>query len=145
MTRSKVREHIFKLVFRIEFTDEEDMQNQVGLFFDDPVGDATEDDNDVLAVEFSPVDEAYIRNKFEMISAKLPQIDEKINEVAKGWSTKRMSKVDLAILRLGTYEILFDEDIPMAVAINEAVELAKQFGQDSSASFVNGILAGLTK
>ena len=52
-----------------------------------------------------------------------------------------MGKVDLTILRLAVYEIMYDEDIPTSVAINEAVELVKKFGQDSSPSFVNGVLA----
>ena len=64
-----------------------------------------------------------------------------INEKTLGWDTERMAKVDLTIIRLAVYEIKFDEDIPTGVAINEAVELAKKFGQDGSASFVNGVLA----
>ena len=75
---------------------------------------------------------------------KLNEIDSQINERAKGWSTDRMAKVDLTIIRLAVYEILFDETVPTGVAINEAVELAKKFGQDSSFSFVNGILARFT-
>ena len=52
-----------------------------------------------------------------------------------------MGKVDLTILRLAVYEIVFDEEVPTGVAINEAVELAKQFGKDESSAFVNGVLA----
>lgn len=68
-----------------------------------------------------------------------------INEIAEGWKTERMGKVDLTILRLAVYEIRFDEDVPTSVAINEAVELAKKYGQDGSPSFVNGILAKFAK
>ncbi len=64
-----------------------------------------------------------------------------LNERAENWNTARMGKVDLTILRLAVYEIAFDEDVPAGVAINEAVELAKKFGQDASSGFVNGILA----
>ena len=71
----------------------------------------------------------------------LPEIDGVINEKANGWSSSRMGKVDLTIIRLAVYEILFDEEVPVGVAINEAVELAKKFGQDGSAGFVNGVLA----
>lgn len=67
----------------------------------------------------------------------------RINEIAKGWTTKRMGKVELTILRLALFEIQYDEDVPEKVAINEAVELAKKFGGDDSPSFVNGILAKL--
>ena len=56
-----------------------------------------------------------------------------------------MSKVDLTILRLAVYELKYDEDVPVKVAINEAVELAKKFGQDESASFINGILGAVAR
>ena len=64
-----------------------------------------------------------------------------VNEKAESWTTGRMGKVELTILRLGIYEIKFDEDIPTGVAIDEAVELAKKFGQDGSGAFINGVLA----
>ena len=64
-----------------------------------------------------------------------------IEEVSEGWKIKRMGRVDLSIMRLAVYEMKYDEDIPVRVAINEAVEIAKKYGQDNSPSFVNGILA----
>ena len=66
-----------------------------------------------------------------------------INAIARGWKTTRMGKVDLTLIRLGVYEMKFDDEIPTGVAINEAVELAKKYGTDGSSSFVNGILAKL--
>ena len=69
------------------------------------------------------------------------ETDTQINEKSTGWKTTRMGKVDLTIIRLAVYEILFEDDIPNKVAINEAVELAKAYGRDDSSSFVNGILA----
>lgn len=86
-------------------------------------------------------DAAYIRSKYEKIAEKLPEIDKLINETAIGWDTQRMGKVELTIIRLAVYEIRFDETVPTGVAINEAVELAKKFGQEGSSGFVNGILA----
>jgi len=74
---------------------------------------------------------------------KVPELDEKIDEVAKGWKTRRMGKVELAILRLAVYEMKYDEEVPEKVAINEAVELAKKFGGSDAPAFVNGILAKL--
>lgn len=68
-----------------------------------------------------------------------------INQRAKGWTTQRMAKVDLTILRLAVYEIVFDDDVPTGVAINEAVELAKRFGQEESSGFINGVLAKFAK
>ena len=71
----------------------------------------------------------------------LDEIDTLINTHATGWKTSRMNKVDLTILRLAVYEMKWDDDVPVSVAINEAVELAKQFGGEESPSFVNGVLA----
>ncbi len=86
-------------------------------------------------------DAAYISQKGKRIIEKLDELDAMINKQAKGWTTQRMGKVDLTILRLAVYEIAFDEDVPAGVAINEAVELAKRFGQEESSGFVNGVLA----
>ena len=85
----------------------------------------------------------YIFEKVEKISEKIEEIDAKINEVSEGWKTGRMGKVDLTLIRLAVYEMLYEEDVPAKVAINEAVELAKQYGTDNSPSFVNGVLAKL--
>ena len=79
--------------------------------------------------------------KYALVEEKIPLIDPQIEEVSVGWKLNRMSRVDLAILRLAVYELLYDEKIPTGVAINEAVELAKTYGGDASPSFVNGILA----
>lgn len=129
MNRTEQREHIFMLLFRVEFNRKADMEEQCTLFFEEAETDISEKDRD------------YIRSKYEKIAEKLPEIDRMINETAKGWDTQRMGKVELAIIRLAVYEIKYDESVPTGVAINEAVELAKKFGQDSSAGFVNGILA----
>ena len=75
----------------------------------------------------------------------MPEIDRILNEKTKGWKTSRMNKVDLTILRLAVYEILWDDDIPTSVAINEAVELAKRFSGEDGPSFVNGVLAKLAE
>ncbi len=140
MTRSLVREHLFKLLFRIEFNLPEDMPEQIRLFFEDgcPDEDLTSTGSDI-----PDKDRQYIRDKYDRIIELLPEIDEKIDGAAKGWSISRIGKVELAVLRLAVYEMLYDEDIPVGVAIDEAVELSKRFGQESSGAFVNGILASL--
>ena len=132
MSRRELREQIFKFIFRVEFNGIEEMDEQERPFFDD----------DELAADEKDI--GYISQKSEKILEKLGEIDELINTRAKGWTTQRMGKVDLTILRLAVYEIVFDEDIPTGVAINEAVELAKKFGQEESSSFVNGVLAKFT-
>lgn len=128
MTRRNLRIQIFKLLFRVEFNQPEEMPEQLTLFFE------AEETIDEEA-------QAEIQAKYEAIEAKIPELDRMLNEKATGWTTTRMGKVDLAILRLALYEILYDDKVPASVAINEAVEIAKKFGQDESPSFINGILA----
>lgn len=129
MSRRELRERIFLLLFRVEFNRPEDMPEQIQLFFSEEEIESTEEER------------RYIAGKYGNIAAKLPEIDALINERAKGWSVERMGKVDITIIRLAVYEICYDDDIPTGVAINEAVELAKKFGQDESAGFINGVLA----
>lgn len=128
MTRSKIRENVFKMLFRVEFHETEELSEQLELL------------NDELE---NPTDQekAYIEKKCNDIIAHIKELDEMINEKSTGWKTSRMSKVDLAIIRVAVYEISFEDDIPFKVSINEAVELAKKYGTDDSASFVNGVLA----
>ncbi len=129
MRRHEQREQLFKLLFRVEFNSMDDMPEQVKLFFQD---DETEYTESVMES---------IKEKYNRIQAKLPEIDEMLNEKAQGWNTERMGKVELAVLRIAVYEILFEEDIPNTVAINEAIEIAKKYGQETSGGFVNAILA----
>ena len=129
MGRRELREQIFKLLFRVEFNPLEDMPEQEKLFFEEEENAADEKD------------EQYILGKYGDIVSKLDVIDEMINKEAKGWETGRMGKVDLTLIRLAVYEMKYDDDIPTGVAINEAVELAKKFGQDNSPSFITGVLA----
>lgn len=129
MSRRELREQIFKLIFRAEFYDKEELPEQEKLFFED------------YELNMKPEDETYILEKSNKILEKLDEIDGMINQEAKGWTTERMGKIELTILRLAIYEIKFDEDVPAGVAINEAVEIAKKFGQEESAGFVNGVLA----
>ena len=132
MVRPELRERIFKLLFQIEFNDPADMPDHLKYYFE-TLEDAGDKEID------------YIRGKYEAVVSRLPEIDALLNENAKGWKTGRMNKVDLTILRLAVYEMKWDDDIPDGVAINEAVELAKRFGGESSSSFVNGILGKLAK
>ncbi|MCR5734367.1 MAG: transcription antitermination factor NusB [Lachnospiraceae bacterium] len=140
MKRQDIREHLFRLLFRIEFNPMSDMNDQKRLYFEEP----TRGDEDGLDIVTDNGDEEYIKDKYNRISEMLPQLDDIINKASKGWSTERMGKADLTILRLAAYEVLFDDDIPTGVAIDQAVELAKKYGQDESAAFVNGILSGIS-
>jgi N utilization substance protein B len=129
MTRRETREQIFKLLFRAEFNKLEEMDEQTAFFF--------ADDENARALEA----EEDIKTKLNKVLERLPELDKMLGEKADHWEVERMGKVDLTILRLALYEIVFDEDIPEGVAINEAVELAKKYGQDNSRAFVNGVLS----
>ena len=125
-----MRDHIFKLVFEMEFNSAEDMQAQTELYLGG-LEDAKEKDLE------------YIRDKAEQFGRKLAEIDKLINETVKGWKTTRMNKADLSILRLAVYEMRWDDDVPVGVAIDEAVELAKRYSSEDGPSFINGVLAKL--
>ena len=141
MTRRQIREEIFKMIFQAEFYEGEVLSDQLNTFLMENVVETPETAEDEEAPEIElNADETYIQDKCNDIIAKLPEIDEMINTASDGWKTSRMTKVDLTLIRLATYEIKF-EGIPEGVAINEAVELAKKYGEDSSKSFVNGVLA----
>lgn len=129
MTRRQIREQVFKMLFAVDFHDAEELQTQEGLFDDDLISSEKEKD--------------YILERYRNVTEKIGEIDEMINGVSEGWKTRRMAKVDLTLLRLAVYEMKYDEDIPVKVAINEAVEIAKQYGTDDSPAFVNGVLAKL--
>ena len=146
MTRSKLREHCFQKLFCADFYPAEEKEEQIERYFDEPKEDETtpEGVEEILHdVEMSPEEESYLKTKTEAVMRKIPELDEKIDAVAEGWKTKRMGKAELTILRLALYEILYDEEVPEKVAINEAVELAKRFGGNEAPAFINGVLAKL--
>ena len=127
MGRSELREHIFRILFRIEFQPKEEMEEQLALYLEE-------------LESAKDTEKEYIRTKYAAIAEKVEMIDEKINASVTGWKTSRMGKVDLTILRLAVYEIEWDEEVPQGVAINEAVELSKTYCNEKAASFINGIL-----
>lgn len=131
MTRRELRTHTFKLLYRTFFYDNEEMNVQKDLFFDDS------------ELQIDVFDTEYIRKRVDAVMENIEEIDRVISSKTENWTIDRMNYVDLTIIRLAYYEIKYDDDIPMAVAINEAVDLAKIYGGDESSSFVNGVLAKL--
>jgi len=139
MNRHEIRKEVFKAVFMNEFYASEEMDNVLELFLQ---GRDNAEEDDLLKNNKTEEDEEYIKTKVADIVLKIPEIDEMINKSVDGWKTTRMAKVDLTLIRLALYEIKF-ENIPVGVAINEAVTIADEYGTDSSAGFVNGALAKL--
>lgn len=133
MNRSQLRETVFKLLYLSGFNDEEEIKEQMELFYEGQ------------EIAPSEKEKTYIEKKYSGVREHVSEIDRMLNETSEGWKTSRMGKVDLAILRLAVYEMFFDEDVPVGVAINEAVELGKRFGTDDSSSFINGILGKLAR
>lgn len=129
MGRREQREQLFKLLFRVEFNTMEDMPEQVKLFFQE----------DEIAYTEKAMED--ILDKYGKIQEKLTEIDQLLDAKVEGWNTTRMGKVELTVLRIAVYEIIYDEDIPNTVAVNEAIEIAKRYGQETSGGFVNAVLA----
>ncbi|HHT89087.1 MAG TPA: transcription antitermination factor NusB [Clostridiales bacterium] len=130
MTRREIRKNVFLLLFRKEFYDNGDLMEQLDIHLSQ-LQKSTEEEK------------SYIYERIKAILEKINVIDDILSEAASGWTLNRMGKVELTILRLAVYEMRFDDSIPVKVAINEAVELAKIFGGDDTPGFINGVLAKL--
>ena len=127
MSRKKARENTFSLVYQIEFNKLNEKEKLLEYYYN-------ENNN-------SEEEKEYIKLVYEGILEKLEEIDNKILNNLKNWKLSRLSKVDLAILRLAIYEILYIDDLSDKISANEAVELAKMYGDDNSPKFVNGVIA----
>ncbi|MBR6727324.1 MAG: transcription antitermination factor NusB [Clostridia bacterium] len=124
MNRREAREAAFELLFETEFRADEQREEIFAI--------STENR------EIAP--NAYIHDAYFGVQEHLEEIDGLINKHAKGWKTSRISKVSRSILRLCVYEMLYCEDIPESVSINEAIELCKKFDEEKARPFVNGVL-----
>ena len=139
MTQHDKRCELFKGVFLLSFFDREEGMEAFKRLDGKHI---TDEDS----VEKMPDDVSEeILARLEDLTDHLSEIDSIIDEYATDWRRDRMAKVDLAVIRLAVYEIKFDDNIPEGVAINEAVEIAKEYGGDSSPSFVNGVLGRIVR
>lgn len=127
MSRKKARDNAFKCVYELEFGMNENLEKILENCYE-------ENDN-------KPDEKDYIEKVLKGVKDNLKEIDDIILSKLKNWSIDRIAKIDLAILRLAIYEIKYMEDIPVKVSANEAVELAKTYGNNDSKSFVNGVIA----
>jgi transcription antitermination factor NusB len=143
MTRHELREYIFKIVFQIPFYGPEGMDEQTAVDIEGLKMLIEEPLEDEDKIKLSEKDEEYIVSKVKGIVTNVKEIDEVLRAHSRNWDLDRIGKEELAILRLAAYEILYDEDIPNVVAVNEAVEIAKTYSGEKSSCFINGVLAGL--
>ena len=126
MDRKIARAHAMKLVYEWEMGGDGGEETRMYL----------------LGVE--PGEQEYMNRMFEGVVANEEKLDQQISKHLRGWTVERLSRVDLAILRLGAYELMLGE-IPAGVVINEAVELANQFSTDKAGAFINGVLGSLSR
>ena len=130
MNRTAIRESAFKLIYSLEIQKQNDLKEQIDLYFE------SENIENTAAKEYIEDAVLGIENHKEEILTLIEK------NLKKDWKIDRISRIDLSILKLAIYEIQY-KDIPFKVVINEAVELAKKYGEDSSKNFVNGILASI--
>ena len=128
MDRKLARAHAMKLVYEWEMGGDGGEETRMYL----------------LGVEPGEQESEYMNRMFEGVVANEEKLDQQISKHLRGWAVERLSRVDLAILRLGAYELMLGE-IPAGVVINEAVELANQFSTDKAGAFINGVLGSLSR
>lgn len=127
MGRKKARDNAFKCIYQLGFENCNELEDILRYCYEENQNDEEEKE--------------YIASVINGVKENLEKIDDIILSKLKNWSIQRIAKVDLAILRLAIYEIMYRDDIPVKVSANEAVELAKNYGNSDSKSFVNGVLA----
>jgi len=128
MTRNEAREIIMQIVYELDASDEMNVEKATSLCEERLAGNHRERGSRLLG--------SMIEN--------LDRVDGMINACSTRWKTSRMPKVDLAIMRLAVSEMLFDDDIPDAVAVNEAINMAKKYSTDNSAGFIHGVLGAIS-
>ena len=132
MKRTEAREQAFRLLYSLQLMDEKNIEEQLEMFIQE--NEITDKDG---------ID--YIKDIIMGTDKYNAEIEKAISENIKSdWDIHRISKIDLTLLKLGIYEIVYSK-LPYKVVINEVVELAKKYGDDNSKAFVNGVLASIVK
>ena len=134
MTRHELRDQTFKMLFGMGFHEDEDRELPLYNYL-----------NETCEFELSEEEQKEIVDRVLDISDHLPELDSDIDRVSEGWRISRMGRAELSILRLALYEIRYDDTVPVGVAINEAVELGKEYCSDEAPAFINGVLARLVR
>ena len=145
--RKQAREGFMQLLYEMEIHQDYSLQRKE-QFLSQLAGYrkfAREDEQPSKMPGNHSVEVSYINRMYELISERLNQIDETLTQASENWKLERFARVDLAVLRLAVAEILFEDEIPDSVSINEAVELAKKYGSEDSGKFVNGVLGRVAR
>lgn len=130
MGRKQAREGTMKILYQME-VNEDFSEEALDVYF--------------INFDFDESEKKYIVDAMDKIRENLDSIDKYIESYSEGWNLNRLAKIDLAVLRIAIYEILYRDDIPVEVAINEAIEIAKKYSTDESFKFINGVLGGFVK
>lgn len=146
MNRRLLRQSAFKIIFSYNFNDDDidqildDISEDSNLYFEH------EEDSDERQIpEISEKNKEFLNNLVKGTIENIDTIDKIIKNSLRSWTMDRIAKVDLTILRMAIYELIYSKDVPASVVINEAVELGKMFGSDDSGSFINGVLGRVVR
>ncbi|TCU72777.1 transcription antitermination factor NusB [Tissierella praeacuta] len=130
MGRKQAREGTMKILYQMEVND--DFSDEaLNIYFNN--------------FSFEELEKEYILDAMTKIKENLDSIDEYIELYSQGWNLNRLAKIDLAVLRIAVYEILYRKDIPVEVSINEAIEIVKKYSTEESFRFINGVLGGVVR
>lgn len=130
MGRKQAREGTMKILYQMEMN--EDFSDEaLDIFFSN--------------FTFDELEKNYILDAMAKIKENLDSIDKYIESYSEGWNLNRLAKIDLAVLRIAVYEILYRKDIPVEVSINEAIEIVKKYSTEESFKFINGVLGGFVR
>lgn len=139
MKRREAREAVLCMLFDYSFHNEEKPEELLELYLEHYY------DEKEKSISSQIREDKYFSKTYFGVIANIPEIDEIIEKCSQKWARNRISRVSMSILRISIYEMLYGEDVPTEVSINEAVELAKKFDSDDSYTFVNGVLGAAEK
>lgn len=156
MNRKKSRELAMKLLFQMTINKEdfkdaiENLKENIEVENEKSGNEefmelSTNKEDDPENLDLKDVDMEYVIRVLKGVQENKEFLDTEIQKYLRNWKLNRLSKVDITILRVCTYEFLYEEDIPENVSINEAIELAKKYSADKSAPFINGVLGSMLK
>ena len=144
MARVTARAAVMQMIYE-HLAGGEGGEETLQMVYDELRKDGVPGVDEIRPTEPGEADRAYISRILDGVLSHVTELDEKISAASVNWSLERIAKVDLTILRLATYEILYEDDVPGSVAINEAVELANRYSEPSSGRFINGVLGTILR
>ena len=144
MARITARAAVMQMIYE-HLAGGEGGEETLQMVYDELRKDGVPGVDELRPTEPGEADRAYISRILDGVLSHVTELDEKISAASVNWSLERIAKVDLTILRLATYEILYEDDVPGSVAINEAVELANRYSEPSSGRFINGVLGTILR